>query len=188
MSDRVALKVPWRDLILITEISTGLRQSYLLLVSTPATPRSLHRYTTFHSGMDAKVSQQRFWPLPWEWAHDDKTMPYKLYVSFKSSCPSCGTLDLSEFNVNVMTGNNGAHQRTPYDPGIQKWPFFFVQTPEFFLPLWSSWYSLQMTISLKWKKFWGLDKKERSFLNHWVIRRTLVCSVVSGHDLDIKFW
>ena len=129
MSDRVALKVPWRDLILITEISTGLRQSYLLLVSTPATPRSLYRYTTFHSGMDAKVSQQGFWPLPWEWAHDDKTMPYKLYVSFKSSCPSCGTLDLSEFNVNVMTGNNGAHQRSPYDPGIQKWPFFFVPTP-----------------------------------------------------------
>ena len=30
------------------------------------------------------------------------------------------TLDLSEFNVNVMTGNNGAHQRSPYDPGIQK--------------------------------------------------------------------
>ena len=30
------------------------------------------------------------------------------------------TLDLSEFNVNVMTGNNRAHQRSPYDPGIQK--------------------------------------------------------------------
>ena len=30
------------------------------------------------------------------------------------------TLDLSEFNVSVMTGNNGAHQRSPYDPGIQK--------------------------------------------------------------------
>ena len=30
------------------------------------------------------------------------------------------TLDLSEFNVNVMTGNNGAHQRSPYDPRIQK--------------------------------------------------------------------
>ena len=33
------------------------------------------------------------------------------------SSPS--TLDLIEFNVNVMTGNNGAHQRSPYDPGIQ---------------------------------------------------------------------
>ena len=43
-----------------------------------------------------------------------------------------GTLDLSEFNVNVMTGNNGAHQRSPYDPVIRKWPFFFVQTPELF--------------------------------------------------------
>ena len=39
--------------------------------------------------------------------------------------------DLSEFNVNVMTGNNGAHQRSPHDPGIQKLPFFFVQTPQF---------------------------------------------------------
>ena len=31
-----------------------------------------------------------------------------------------GTLDLSEFNVNVMTQNNGAHQRSHYGPGIQK--------------------------------------------------------------------
>ena len=30
------------------------------------------------------------------------------------------TLDILEFNANVMTGNNGAHQRSPYDPGIQK--------------------------------------------------------------------
>ena len=30
------------------------------------------------------------------------------------------TLDLSEFNVNIMTRNNGAHQRSPYGPGIQK--------------------------------------------------------------------
>ena len=30
------------------------------------------------------------------------------------------TLDLSEFNANVMTGNNEAYQRSPYDPGIQK--------------------------------------------------------------------
>ena len=41
------------------------------------------------------------------------------------------TLDLSEFNGNVMTRNNGAHQCSPYDPGIQKWPCFFVQTPEY---------------------------------------------------------
>ena len=46
-----------------------------------------------------------------------------------------GTLDLSEFNVNVMTGNNEAYQRSPYDPVIQKLPFFFVQTPDFFLEL-----------------------------------------------------
>ena len=37
------------------------------------------------------------------------------------------------------------------------------------------------------KKFWGLDIKDKSFMNPWVIRRTLVCSVVSGHDIDIKF-
>ena len=49
-------------------------------------------------------------------------------------------------------------------------------------------------IACKWqfhwseKKFWGLDKKERSFLNPWVIRRTLVCSVVSGHEINVKFW
>ena len=30
------------------------------------------------------------------------------------------TLDLFEFNVNVMTRNNRAHQRSPYGPGIQK--------------------------------------------------------------------
>ena len=29
------------------------------------------------------------------------------------------TLVLSEFNVTVMTGNNGALHRFPYDPGIQ---------------------------------------------------------------------
>ena len=30
------------------------------------------------------------------------------------------TMDLSEFNVNVMTRNKGEHQCSPYDPGIQK--------------------------------------------------------------------
>ena len=49
-----------------------------------------------------------------------------------------GTFDLSEFKVNVKTGNNGAHQRSPYDPGIQKWPFFFVQTPEFYFYLYEA--------------------------------------------------
>ena len=42
-----------------------------------------------------------------------------------------GTLDLSEFNVNIMTWKNGAHQRYPYDPGIQKWPFFFSRAQNF---------------------------------------------------------
>ena len=38
------------------------------------------------------------------------------------------TLDLSEFNGNVMTRNNGAHQCSPYYQGIQKWLFLYVQT------------------------------------------------------------
>ena len=46
-----------------------------------------------------------------------------------------GTMDLSEFNVNVMTRNNGAHQRSPYGPGIQKQPFFLFQTQEMFFHL-----------------------------------------------------
>ena len=50
---------------------------------------------------------------------------------------------VSEFSVNVMTRNNGAHQGSPYDPGIQKRPIFFLQIPEFFYLLWSSWCSLQ---------------------------------------------
>ena len=35
-------------------------------------------------------------------------------------------------NVYVMTRNNGEHQCSPYDPGIQKWPFFLFKTPEIF--------------------------------------------------------
>ena len=40
------------------------------------------------------------------------------------------TMDLSEFNANVRTRNNGEHQCSPYDPGIQKWPFFLFMTQE----------------------------------------------------------
>ena len=40
----------------------------------------------------------------------------------KLNSPSEFTLDLSEFNVNVMTGNNGAHQRSPYDPELLDYP------------------------------------------------------------------
>ena len=36
-------------------------------------------------------------------------------------------MDISEFNVNVMTPNNGVHQHSPRDPGIQKWAFFLFQ-------------------------------------------------------------
>ena len=60
----------------------------------------------------------------------------KNQASIKLNCKlkvaKLGTLDLSEFNVNVMTGNNEAYQRSPYYPVIQKGPFFYVQTPEFF--------------------------------------------------------
>ena len=68
------------------------------------------------------------------------------------------TLDLSEIYVNVMTQNNGTHIRSPYDPGIQKWPFFLFQTPEKNYLFGAHYlYSLQMTISLKPKKIWGLE-------------------------------
>ena len=99
------------------------------------------------------------------------------------------TMDLSEFNVNVMIQINGEHQCSPYNPGIQKWPFVLFLTPEKNLTISRSWY-----IAWKWqfylseKKFWGLEQKERSLLNPWAIRRTLVCSVVSGHDINIEFW
>ena len=43
-------------------------------------------------------------------------------------------LDLLEFNVNVMTENNGAHQRTSYDPRIQisEKTFLFCPDPRIF--------------------------------------------------------
>ena len=102
----------------------------------------------------------------------------------------CYTLDLSELSMSwVMSGNNGAHQRSPYDPGIQKRPFFFVQTPESFFTSMKLSFASYIMSSMKVKKnFWGQDIKEKSFLNPWVIRRTLVYSVVSGHDFNIKFW
>ena len=57
--------------------------------------------------------------LPWTQAI--KIIHFELTWDIKDSEDTEGaTLDLSEFNVNVMTGNNGAHQRSPYDPGIQK--------------------------------------------------------------------
>ena len=46
--------------------------------------------------------------------------PFAVVCSFLRPPVLRPTLDLSEFNVNVMTRNNGAHQRSPYDPGIQK--------------------------------------------------------------------
>ena len=101
---------------------------------------------------------------------------------------SLATMDLSEFNVNVMTQSNGEHQSSPYDPGIQKWPFLLFLTPEKINYIEVMIYSLEMTVSLKWKNFWGLEQKEKSLLNPWAIRRTLVCSVVSGHDINIEFW
>ena len=47
------------------------------------------------------------------------------------------TFDLSQFNVNVMAGNNKAYQRSPCDPVIQKWLFFFVPIPDFFSLQWN---------------------------------------------------
>ena len=38
---------------------------------------------------------------------------------------------------------------------------FLSRPKNIFLPLWSSWYSLQMTISLKWKKILGSGQKRK---------------------------
>ena len=46
-----------------------------------------------------------------------KVVPETFY--HKDAC-LISSLDLSEINVNDMTGNNGAHQRSPHDLGIQK--------------------------------------------------------------------
>ena len=63
-------------------------------------------------------------------------------------------LDISEFNVNVMTGNNEVHQR---DTKM----IFLIGKP---------YQELQIRVGQK-----------RSFLN------PLVCSVVSSHDINMKF-
>ena len=93
------------------------------------------------------------------------------------------TVDLTESNVNARTRNNGLHQYAPYDPGIQKWPLVFVQAQEHCFT------SMVLTIWLANEyKYWrdiiscGLDQKQMSFLNPWVIRNRLVCSVVFCHD------
>ena len=71
------------------------------------------------------------------------------------------TLDLSEFNVNVMTGNNGAHQRSPYDPVIRKLPFFFVQTPELFFTLMKLSFASYIMSSIEVKKILGSGQKRK---------------------------
>ena len=48
-------------------------------------------------------------------------------------------------------------------------------------------FKLYIMSSIELIFFWGQEQKERSFLNPWVIRRTLVFSVVSGHDINIEF-
>ena len=65
-----------------------------------------------------------------------------------------------------MTGNNEAYQRSPYDPVIHKWAFFFVETPDFlFTSMKLSFASFIMSsLSPNLKKISGLDIKERSFL------------------------
>ena len=66
------------------------------------------------------------------------------------------TLDLSEFNVNIMTGNNEAYQHSPYDPVIQKWPFFFVQTPDFFFTSMKLSFASFIMSSIKVKNIFGV--------------------------------
>ena len=85
-------------------------------------------------------------PLPWPLPilnYDDFGRPGNniqsalIHSNNTSKTAFRGTLDLSEFNVDVMTRNNGAHQRSPYGPGIQKWPFFLFHTPNFFSLEWN---------------------------------------------------
>ena len=45
---------------------------------------------------------------------------YKEWIWLSQKFMVMHTLNLLEFNDNVMTGNNGAHHRSPYDAGIQK--------------------------------------------------------------------
>ena len=69
-----------------------------------------------------------------------------------------------------MTRNNGAHQCSPRDPGIQTWPFFLFQTPDFFASMKLSFTSyistLLQTPSKKFKgdsRYTGSDNEDDDF-------------------------
>ena len=91
------------------------------------TPRRVQKHASLCGQGQKHIKQSKL--VQWWVSYKNENGP----LAFEHRIRSNSTLDLSEFNVNVMTENNEAYQRSPYDPVIWKWPFFFVQTPEFFL-------------------------------------------------------
>ena len=95
--------------------------------------------------------------------------------------------DLSEFNVNdvicleTMEHTNVLLMTQAFRNYLSS---LFNPDNVFFTSMKFSYASYIMS-SIKVIFSWGWTK--RSFLNLWVIRRTLVCSVVSGHDINIEF-
>ena len=78
------------------------------------------------------------------------------------------TLDLSEINVNVITGNNEAYQRSPNDPVIQRWPFFFCPDPRFFYTSMKLSFASYIMSSIEVKKLGSGQKRKVifEFLGH----------------------
>ena len=72
-----------------------------------------------------------------------------------------GTLNLSGFNVNVMTGNNEAYQHSPYDPVIRKWPFFLSRPQNFFFISMKLSFASYITSSIKVKQILGSGQKRK---------------------------
>ena len=72
----------------------------------------------------------------------------------------------SEFNVNVMTGNNEAYQHSPYGLVIQKFFVFFVQAPEFFFTSMELMISLANDNVIEVKKNSGVWRKKKGHLQH----------------------
>ena len=84
-------------------------------------------------------------------------------------------MDLSEFIVFVMTRNNRAHQRSPYGPRIQKWPFFLFQTTEFFFTQ----VKLSFPSYISWVNF---------FLGSGIKRKVISESLEGEHWCSLLFW
>ena len=81
----------------------------------PAPPRGTAANSPTKKVREEKKNIDRTIQKVSEWSLNQVPWPHPIKLEH-----SPYTLDLSEFNVDVMTGNNGAHQRSPNDPGIQK--------------------------------------------------------------------